>query len=221
MVLSTDSLILNDQLQDMIICKSLFENFYKEDYPQESIIFMIDSVRIAAKSKVNRIIANNIHEQITGLFPTYPAPNFEIPDKTGKLNSLAQFKGKFVYLNFINPKSYTCEQELEVLKKMAAKNYELFEIVTICVCNEMNEMQKLIKENGYSWIFLNYAKKHDLLKKYNVRIYPTYYLINPEGKLIMSPAFPPTEPSFEARYFDILKGWKTELQNRKTKGLQK
>ncbi|MCF6243304.1 MAG: hypothetical protein L3J74_18450, partial [Bacteroidales bacterium] len=50
--------------------------------------------------------------------------------------------------------------------------------------------------------------------KYNVRVYPSYYLINPEGKLIMLPAFPPGEASFEARYFDALKSWKRELLRR-------
>ena len=207
----------NDTLQEIIISKSLFDNFYKDDFPKESIIFMMDSLKISAGNTQNRIIAKNIYDRITNLLIGYIAPDFQLPDAKGKLKSLSQFKNKFIYLNFVNPKSYTCLQELEVLKTMHARKYELFEIVSICVCENMQEMKDLIEKNAYKWTFLYYAKNNKLLNKYNVRVYPTHYLINPESKLTMSPAFPPTEPSFEARYFDILKTWKIEMERKKAR----
>ncbi len=206
-----------DTFQDLIICKSLFDNFYKEDFPQESITFMLDSLKLVA-SKENKKIANNIYKRITTLLPGYTAPDFQLPDFENKIHSLSQSRNKFVYLSFINPKSYTCLQELEVLKKMASKNLEMLEIVSICVCDNIEEMQKLVKDNGYNWPILYFSKNKDLLKAYNLRVFPTYYLINPESKLAMSPAFPPTEASFEDRYSDILKAWKIEIEQRKTKG---
>jgi len=206
-----------NDFQDLIICKSLFDNFYKDDYPQESIIFMIDSIGMVA-NKENKKIANNIYKKITTLLLGYIAPDFQLPDIENKPKSLTQIKNKFVYLSFINPKSYTCLQELEILKKMHSKKFEMLEIVSICVCDNIEEMQNLVKENAYTWPILYYSKNKDLLKAYNVRAYPTYYLINPEGKLAMSPAFPPSEASFEDRYSDILKAWKIEQERHKTKG---
>ena len=208
----------NDTLQEMIISKSLYDNFYKDDFPQQSIIFMMDTLRLKASTSQNRIIAKNIYEKITTLLPNYIAPDFQLPDKKNQLHSLSLFRNKFVYLNFVNPKSYTCQQELEVLKTMHTKKYELFEILSICVCDNIQEMKDLIIKNNYNWTFLYYSKNNSLLKQYNVRTYPTYYLINPESMLAMSPAFPPTEPSFEARYFEMLKAWKLEIQRRKAKG---
>ncbi len=205
----------NDTLQEMIISKSLFDNFYKDDFPKESIIFMMDSIRINAGTPQNRIIAKNIYDRITNLLIGYIAPDFQLPDLKGQLRSLSQFRNKFVYLNFVNPKSYTCLQELEVMKTMYERKYELFEMVSVCVCDNIKEMKELVEKNNYNWTFLYYAKNNKLLKNYNVKVYPTYYLINPESRLAMSPAFPPTEPSFEARYFDILKAWKIELERRK------
>ena len=218
--LSLAPYLQNNDLQDLIIVKSLFDNFYKEDFPRESIIFMTDSVRLTAKEKQNRIIAGNALEKMTTLLPNYPAPDFELPDKNLKMHSLGSSNGKFVYLSFINPKSYTALQELEVLKKLALRKFEMLEIITICVCNKMEEMQKLIKDKSYNWKFLHYSGNTELIKNYNLRVYPTYYMINPEGKLAMSPAFPPTEASFEARYFDLLKAWKIELERKKAKGLK-
>jgi peroxiredoxin len=209
------------RLTDLIIIKSLFDNFYREDFPQESIIFTLDSIRTSSTDKIYRTIAGNVLEKITNLLLNYPAPEFELPDKSNKLHSLGNFNGKFVYLSFMNPRSYTSLQELEVLKKLNSRNFEMLEIITICSCSKMEEMQKLIKEKSYNWKFLYYAGNLDLIKSYNVKVYPTYYMINPEGKLAMLPAFPPTEPSFEARYLDMLRSWKNELERRKSKGLQR
>jgi peroxiredoxin len=218
--LSKNKYLEDKNLQDIILSKSLYDNYYKDDFPHEAIVFVMDSLRKAAFSEENRTIAQNLYERITSLMPGYFAPVFELPDKSGKMYDLSKSKGKFVYLNFINPKSYTALQELEVLKKMSSRNFEMLEIITICVSRTIDEMNKLLKDNSYNWKFLYYSTNFDLLKKYNIRAYPTYYLINPEGRMAMSPAFPPTEASFEARYFDMLRAWKREMQIRKSKGLQ-
>lgn len=210
--------LTNDTLQELIIAKSLFDNFYKDDYPRESILFMLDSVSKKSSNKENNLIANNILENLTTLLPNYLAPDFDLVNKKGKNVSLVDFKDEFIYLNFINPNSYTCLQELEVLKQMHQRKYELFNIVSICVCKDVKEMKDFVSKNKYDWPFLFYDKNNELLKKYNVKVYPTYYLINPDGKLVMAPAFPPTEETFEARYYDILKSWKKELLKRKSKG---
>lgn len=214
-VMDSIAYLNNDTLQEMIICKSLYDNFYKDDFPKQAIIAVVDSVKEFGITLQNQQIANNILNDITNLLVGYAAPDFELPDKYNKMYGLSKFKRKFVYLNFVNPNSYTCLQELELLKSMYAKKYDKLKIVSICVCDNIEQMKQFVKENAYKWQFLYYAKNHELLRKYNVKVYPTYYMINPEGELAMSPAFPPSEDSFEARYFDMLKSWNRELQRKK------
>ena len=204
----------NDTLKDLVIIKSLYDNFYKDDFPQESILFMIDSVRYATEVPEIANIAQNVTKKLTTLLLDYPAPDFQLKNKKGKTISLKDFKGKFVYLNFCTPESYSCQKDFRLLQQLQLQQYELLEIVTVCICDNYETMKKLLKENKYKWTFLYYDKNIELLKKYNVRVYPSYYMINPEGKLIMQPAFPPGEASFEARYFDALKSWKRELLRR-------
>jgi len=213
--------LTNDTLQDMVILKSLFDNFYKEDFPRESILFMVDSIELEANLKEVKTTAQNVKNKLTTLLPGYPAPNFKLKDINSKLIGLEDFKDKFVYLNFCSPVSYSCQKDFKTLQQLNYQQYELFNIVTICVCNSFEEMKKLVEDNKFNWTFLYYEKNEPLLKDYNVRVYPSYYLINPEGKLVMSPAFPPTEASFEARYFDSLKSWKKELLKRETEKKKK
>ncbi|MEN8122660.1 MAG: TlpA disulfide reductase family protein [Bacteroidota bacterium] len=213
--------LTNDTLQDMVILKSLYDNFYKDDFPRESILFMVDSIELATSISEIKVTAKNIKSKLTTLLPGYTAPNFKLKDINGKLVSLEDFKDEFVYLNICTPASYSCQKDFKTLQQLNNQQHELLNVVTICVCNSFEEMKQLVKENKFNWTFLYYEKNEELIKDYNVRVYPSYYLINPEGKLVMSPAFPPTEASFEARYFDALKSWKKELQRRETEKKEK
>ncbi len=206
-VMDSVDYLSNDTLQEVVICKSLYDNFYNEDFPQKSIIAVIDSVKQHGVNAENRIIAGNILNKITHLLVGYEAPDFKLYNQYRQKYTLKKIKGSFVYLNFVNPNSYTCLQQLEVLKTMYEKEYDKLKIVSVFVCDDIKTMRAFVKEHKYKWDFLH-CPNNDILKKYKVRVFPTYYMINPEGKLVMSPAFPPTENSFEARYYDILKAWK-------------
>ncbi len=211
MLLGSVTDIKNDTLQEMVICKSLYDNFYKEDFPHKSIIAVIDSIKHHGANVENRNIASNIYDKITKLLTGYPAPDFTLNNAYKRKVTLSKQKGHFVYLNFVNPKSYTCLKDLQVLKVMHEKKYESLKIITVCVCDNIKEMKTFIKKNKFRWTFLYYSD-NKVLNDYNVRVYPSYYMINPEGKFSMSPAFEPTADSFEARYFDILKSWKKEIR---------
>ena len=65
-------------------------------------------------------------------------------------------------------------------------------------------MQVLLKNTGYDWTFLYYGNKPELVKDYDVRAYPTYFLIGPDKKLIWSPAPSPRE-DVEVRLFNLLR----------------
>ncbi len=204
-VMKNISQIKNDTLQELVICQSLYDNFYTKGFPHKSIIAVIDSVKSSSVNAENRKIAYNFYDKITRLLVGYDATDFELLSQYKHKTSLRKFRGNFVYLNFINPKSYACLKQLEVLKMLNAKKYDKLKIVSICICDNFKEMKQFVRNNKYRWTFL-YGNK-EILNKYNVKVYPTYYMINPEGKLSMSPAFEPTADSFEKRYFDMLRAW--------------
>ncbi|MBN1252295.1 MAG: TlpA family protein disulfide reductase [Bacteroidales bacterium] len=205
----------NENLKEIVIVKSLYDNYYKDDFPKEDIIFMIDSIRISTENKNIKSISENILKKITALCTGYSAPEFYLPDIDNQFYANSNFRNKFIYLNFCTPDSYTCLQEFKLLEKLHNQKLEMFEIVTICIAENNEKFKAFVIENNFKWKFLFYNNDVELLKKYDIKAYPTYYLINPEGKFSMSPAFPPTESSFEDRYSDVLKAWKIELQKRK------
>jgi hypothetical protein len=65
-------------------------------------------------------------------------------------------------------------------------------------------LRQFLAKNKYDWKFLLYDRQPGVLKDYDIRAYPTYFLIGPDGKLILSPAPSPSE-NFESRLFEIMK----------------
>jgi hypothetical protein len=51
---------------------------------------------------------------------------------------------------------------------------------------------------------LHYGNQSSIIREYDIRAFPTYYLIDRNGKLAISPAPSPAE-EFEARFFKLLR----------------
>jgi thioredoxin-related protein len=65
-------------------------------------------------------------------------------------------------------------------------------------------MKRFVEKKGYSYTFLHYGNQPDVFKDYDIRAFPTYYFIDKEGKLSMSPAPAPDE-NLEQYIFQKLK----------------
>ncbi|MBN1990111.1 MAG: TlpA family protein disulfide reductase [Bacteroidales bacterium] len=202
--LATDSILANDTLKELVILKSLYGEFFDDEFSRSALLAILDSLYFSTTIPEHLVIAENIRTRVTKMLPGFVPTQFELKDQNGKPKSLNSFKDKYVYLNFCSTTSYTCLQDFVLLKKFYDKHKKFIEVVTICIDNNENDMQVLLKNTGYDWTFLYYGNKPELVKDYDVRAYPTYFLIGPDKKLIWSPAPSPRE-DVEVRLFNLLR----------------
>jgi hypothetical protein len=202
--LSTDNVLSNDTLKELVILKGLHDGFFDDKFSRSALLTILDSLYFTSKIPEHLVIAENIRTKVTHLLAGFvPAP-FELYDVNGKLVKLDDFKDKYVYLNFCTTTSYTCLQEFTLLQKLYEKHKQRLEIVTICVDKDKQDISNLLKNTGYDWTFLHYGNKPEVVKDFDVRAYPTYFLIGPDRKLLLSPAPSPKE-NFEIQFFKILR----------------
>ncbi len=202
--LATDDVLSNDTLKELVILKGLHDGFFDDKFSRSALLTILDSLYFTTKIPEHLVIAENIRTKVTHLLAGFvPAP-FELYDSKGKLVKLEDFKGKYVYLNFCTTSSYTCLQEFSLLQKLYEKHKQMLEIVTICIDNDKNDITNLLKNTGYDWDFLHYGNKPEIVKDFDIRAYPTYFLIGPDKKLLLSPAPSPQE-DFEIKFFKLLK----------------
>ncbi|MBN1119261.1 MAG: TlpA family protein disulfide reductase [Bacteroidales bacterium] len=203
-VLAQDGVIQPEELLNMVILKGLYEEFYDDNYSRSDLLSILDSFINTVEDQTQVLIAEKVRKKVTKLLRGYEPPDFSLYDSDSNLYSLKSFSGKHVYLNFCACFSYSCLNEFAMLKTLYEKHSQYLQIVTIIIDEDVEVMKDFIQKSGYSWVFLHFDNQPEILQQYDIRALPTYFLIDQEGKLVMSPAPSPAD-EFEARLFKELR----------------
>lgn len=204
---SNNMVLMNDTLQELVLLKGINDAFYSKDFPISNLLLTLDSIHIKTKLPEHKLMAENIKQKALKARAGFKTPQFELRDKNGIFRHSSEFLANYVYLNFISLESFTCLQDLELLKKLYEKHKTDFKIVSICIDDDFNKCIDFFNEKGYEWMLLSYRTQKSVVDDYKVRSYPSYYLIDPEGKLKLSPALSPSE-NFELQFYKILQAEK-------------
>jgi peroxiredoxin len=203
--LAQDKVLSNDTLKDLVILKGIHDGCYEMDFSRNGLIQILDSIIITSHITMHRVVAKDIRDKVTRLLPGYPPPAFKLLNQDSIWVSLSSFKDTMVYIIFCTTQNYSCFKEYDQLKKIQQKHGDILKIVTISVDESLSYIRNFTKKYAYNWTFLYYGDQPDILKDYDIRTIPTYYLVGPDGKLIMSPAPAPSE-QFEMYLFEYMKG---------------
>jgi peroxiredoxin len=194
----------NDTLTELVILKQIHDEYYGSQFSRNGLLKVLDSLMATTVIPEHKRIATIIRHKITRLQPGYEPPMFELQDVNGKTVKLSDFKGKYVYLNFCTCQSYACLNEFNMLSALNQRHNDKLIIITISTDPQEEVLRQFLAKNNYNWVFLYFDNQPDILKEYDVRAFPTYFLIGPDGKLIFSPSVSPSE-NFEQKLFEVMK----------------
>jgi thiol-disulfide isomerase/thioredoxin len=94
------------------------------------------------------------------------------------MRSLATYKANYVYLNFFSIDSYSCQQDLELLKNLYEKQKDQFKVISISIDDDFDRVKSYFAQHGYDWILMSYKNQPEIITQYKVKAYPTYFLID-------------------------------------------
>jgi len=191
-------------IAEMIILKGIFDIYHQNYYYKEALLRILDTIIAAPVEEIHAEWASGIKQELIKLKIGQKPPDFNLLDAKNVNRTLEDFRGKYVYLDFCTPDNYSCLKEFPFLKAIHDVHQEYLEIVTVMVTEKRQTMTDFMERNDYNWTALFYGNDESLLSNYNVRAYPTSYLIDPEGKLIQSPAPLATE-GLEEQLFKIMR----------------
>ncbi len=198
-ILVRDASLRNDSLRELILLKEFYDGFFEQKNIRSSMLQLLDSLQVNTSIELHRNMVRDIMLEITKLLPGYSPPDFALYDHDSTLVHLSDFQGEYIYLSFCNSFSYYCIKEYEYLKILQQRLQGQVKIMTILVDDSFQNMQELMRNNNYPWTFLHFANQPQVIDDYDIQTYPSYFLISPEGKLILSPAPSPAE-NFEATF---------------------
>lgn len=202
--LKNNNLFKDNTLLELVVLKNLHDEFYNDKFSRSGIMQVLDSLRNNTSIGKHKMISEIIRTKISRLLSGFPPPAFELYDLDSNLVTLQSFKGKYLYLNFCACSSYSCLKEFELLQGVYSRHKERLEIVTIAVDAYDISLSSFLKKNNYQWKFLYYGREANIMNDYDIRAFPTYFLIGPDGNLIQSPAPGPGE-NFERKLFEVMR----------------
>jgi thiol-disulfide isomerase/thioredoxin len=132
---------------------------------------------------------------------------FNYKNHAGGVSSLADFKGKYVYLDIWATWCGPCIQQIpylnELEKKYHGKNIE-FVSISIDQINAENKWRQMVQDKSMSGFQLFANGDQSFAQAYQISGIPRFILIDPEGKIVDANAPRPSDPTLQ----EILKSLK-------------
>ena len=99
--------------------------------------------------------------------------------------SLEKYKGKYVFVDFWSTSCVSCLQEFPFIQGAFDKfNKNDIEIISVVDIRSKIDIQKFLKAKGVTWPTIDDKNPATSINGYNIKSFPTTYLIDPKGVII-------------------------------------
>ncbi len=139
------------------------------------------------------------YDKIKVLAKGKPSPNFDFENYKGGKTSLADLKGKYVYIDVWATWCGPCKAEIPHLKNIEKRFHSKnIEFVSLSIDNKKNypKWRKMVAEKELGGVQLIADKdwKSQFVVDYAINGIPRFILIDPEGKIVNADAPRPSNP---------------------------
>ena len=123
------------------------------------------------------------------LKPGTTAPDFILPMPNGYRVQLAEFKGKYVLLDFWASWCPDCRKDIPAVKAMHEKYGKNVEFIGVSFDTDRDRWAKCVADNGMTWRQVSELKRMreaKIAQTYGVQWIPSMTLVGPDGKVVLS-----------------------------------
>lgn len=209
-LLEKDPLLKNAQIRELVVLQNIIQLYSDYRFDKQAISDILSDISDKGITAENRKMAVNIRLQMLD-FISNKAPEFTLFDFYGMKHSLSDFEGKYVYINFWNEECVKCIAEMDLTKELYLDYDDVIQFVSVYVGPDAAEAKQVIIENEYKWLQLDYNSNFELIRNYNVELFPYYILIDKIGKIEWIPAYTPSE-GFSSYFVKMLNDKKGNLK---------
>lgn len=209
-ILSKNKFLEREDIRELVMIKELYFNTVNGRFKEEHTHKMLREIQNRSEIKEHKAMIDALLRKKSKLAVGTMAPEFRLPDVNGDIKSLSELRGKYVYLDFWATWCTPCIRSMKMMGALYEQYSDSIEFVSISIDKNPKKMKDFLDKEDYRWTFLHYNGNEELKEDYRVLAVPTYYLIDPNGVLIQSPAFHP-ESGID-KYFREIAGPKKQAQ---------
>jgi thiol-disulfide isomerase/thioredoxin len=154
----------------------------------------LDSMEQQASTAPAKALATQYKEQFDLFGLGSEMPTIALRNALGELVHVNEAsKGKYVLLDFWALWCKPCMKEMQFLSELPGGLPEGLEVVSISVDESPERVWQFVAEKEYGWTFLHNGEDRRLLNQLLINVYPSYFLFDPNGKLLYRPSSLSTE----------------------------
>ncbi len=110
------------------------------------------------------------------------AMDWNFKNTNGETHTLSQYKGKYLFLEAWVSSCHHCIASIPKIKKIQQDFANKMEVVTVNFDYDLEETKRVIETHQINYPVLLGNAQFD--KDYDIRSFPSYYVIDPSGKII-------------------------------------
>jgi len=187
-LLQDEKLAVDQKIRELVLMQ-LVSKFYNDpDFSKKGVIEILSKLSKSSSVQFHREIAGNYIKKLTRLASGTPAPQFELPVSSGKLLSPKDFKGQVVIFDFLKADCKICLMHFDFLQDLSSRMGSKLKIVVLAYGDHPEKITQLLRQRGIDWQVLYVGKRTDVLNDYQVKIFPTYIILNPDATIGLAPA---------------------------------
>lgn len=196
--LGIDTLLRNEIFRELVLLQGMKEAYFSKNYINYEVIEMIKKLSFETKFIEHRRISENlINYLLSKSFKGTKAKDFTLTTIEGKEISLNKLSNKPSIISFVKLSEIPSLKELNILHNLIDSLKDNYNIITI-TCDRNMETTYNFKVNSkigskYKWDFIHFDNKWSLLEAYNIKVFPTFILVNNQGEILQNPMKNPSE----------------------------
>jgi thiol-disulfide isomerase/thioredoxin len=190
-IISNDSVLGTAELRSLDLIIYLTSNTSKNLLSTEEVNACISQFEAICKWPYQKEIAQRYQLNKLQLASKTEAPLFCLNTKKDDLLCLKEYRKRHLYLGFIHTQSTNCQRDLLVIENFAKKYRKMNFLFVITDKYPEDITVHLPEASNIKYVYLNHD--YQVLESYQALSYPVYFLIDPHGYLIESPAARPSE----------------------------
>ena len=182
----------NIRILELVLIKTLAENFFTGEFPQTNILTILDSLSGFSIFKEHKLIAKNVIEKLTEISPGSKTPDFRLITKDGKsVISNSTFLNKHLYIQFVDLSIKESAKEIDLLVGLFEKYKQDIDFLTVIKTQYKEEPTNPFLSK-IKWSVVYIEPTNPILKDFKISSFPSYVLIDSFGYIVDSPALKPS-----------------------------
>jgi peroxiredoxin len=203
----TLDMLYDKSMAEAIVLKGIKPLFYSKRFNTAGLFSILQKITDTSKMAVHQSTSKSIFNELARTMYGAIAPALDLIDINGNFVSWETFTGKYVYLCFTRTDNEKFAAHKDLMKQFQITYAEDLAVVVVIEDDQLEKNAALLKNVGFEWTVLRGMTRKEIYENYNVRILPTYFLIDPQGRMAGSQAPWPDE-NFEMQFSNILKATK-------------